>query len=237
MERVEGESLSSRWSSLTTDELKDVMTQIADLDLDGETQIPTMGDFVIGPVSARQFRHGEREKMESGRGPWLSPVDCVTSPTRREMAVIQHHAKAQPRQTFLLPTNYDIHPSEHSSLLSRFIQLAPYLIQPGSSSALAPTLRHPDLSLGNILLAPGSTRIASIIDWQDAVIYPRYMQAGYFAFCEQVSSRPQSLQIPSLPDHFNEMSVDKQSCFSPRRGQPLLHGRDRCKSMSNTWMF
>jgi hypothetical protein len=64
------------------------MTQIADLerkifnfhfpaygnlyykkDLDGETQIPTMGDFVFGPVSARQFRHGEREKMESGRGP------------------------------------------------------------------------------------------------------------------------------------------------------------------------
>jgi hypothetical protein len=153
------------------------------------------------------------------------------------MAVIQHHAKAQPRQTFLLPTNYDIHPSEHSSLLSRFIQLAPYLIQPGSSSALAPTLRHPDLSLGNILLAPGSTRIVSIIDWQDAVIYPRFMQAGYFAFCEHDSSRPQSLQIPSLPDHFNEMSVDKQSCFSPRRGQPLLHGRDRCKQRATPGCF
>ncbi|OQE40809.1 hypothetical protein PENCOP_c005G08983 [Penicillium coprophilum] len=61
MERVEGESLSSRCSSLTTDEVKDIMTLIADLekktfyypfpacgslyhkeDLDGETQIPIM---------------------------------------------------------------------------------------------------------------------------------------------------------------------------------------------------
>ncbi|KAL2836121.1 hypothetical protein BJX68DRAFT_260014 [Aspergillus pseudodeflectus] len=139
-------------------------------------------------ILMEQFRHGEREKMESGRGPWLSPVDCVTSPARREMAVIQHHAKAQPRQTFLLPTNYDIHPSEHSSLLSQFIH------------TLAPTLRHPDLSL----------EFVSIIDWQDAVIYPRFMQAGYPAFCEHDSSRPQSLQIPSLPDHFDEMSVDEQ---------------------------
>ncbi|KAE8353819.1 kinase-like domain-containing protein [Aspergillus coremiiformis] len=227
MERVEGESLSSRWLSLTTDEVKDIMTQIADMerkifdfhfpaygslyykkDLDGETQIPIMEDFVIGPVSARQFWHGERSKTEIDRGPWLSPVDCVTSAARREMAVIQHHAVAQPRRTFLLPTNYNIHPSEHTSLLSRFLQLAPHFIRPGSYSA--PTLRHPDLSLSNILLAPGSTRIISIIDWQDAVIFPRFMQAGYPAFCEHDFSQPQSLQIPSLPDDFDEMGIDEQ---------------------------
>jgi hypothetical protein len=100
-------------------------------------------------------------------------MDCVTSAARREIAVIQHHAKAQPRQTFLLPTNYDIHPSEHTLLLSRFLKLAPYLILSGSYSV--PTLRHPDLSLSNIFLAPGSTKIISIIDWQDAVIFPRFM--------------------------------------------------------------
>lgn len=124
------------------------------------------------------------------------------------MAVIQHYAKAQPRQTFLLPTDYKIHPSEHSSLLSQFLQLAPDLIRPDSSSA--PTLRHPDLSLSNILLAPRSTKIISIIDWQDAVIFPRLMQAGYPAFCEHDTSKPQSLHIPSLPDYFDEMSIDEQ---------------------------
>lgn len=88
MERVEGESLSSRWLSLTTDEMKDIMTQIADIerkifdfsfpaygslyykkDLGGETQIPIMDDFVVGPVSTRQFWHGERSKTEIDRGP------------------------------------------------------------------------------------------------------------------------------------------------------------------------
>ncbi|KAB8264121.1 kinase-like domain-containing protein [Aspergillus pseudonomiae] len=215
MERVEGESLSSRWLSLTTDEVKDIMTQIADMerkifdfrfpaygslyhkkDLDEETQIPIVEDFVVGPVSTRQFWHGERSKTEIDRGPWLSPVDCVTSAARREMA------------TFLLPTDYNIEPSEHSSLLSRFLQLAPYLIPPGSYSA--PTLRHPDLSLSNILLAPGSSKIISIIDWQDAAIFPRFMQAGYPAFCEHDSSQPQSLHIPSLPDDFDKMDIDEQ---------------------------
>lgn len=92
MERVEGESLSSRWLSLTTDEVKDIMTQIADMerkifdfhfpaygslyhkkDLDGETQIPIVEDFCIGPVSARQFWHGERSETEIDRGPCRFP--------------------------------------------------------------------------------------------------------------------------------------------------------------------
>ncbi|KAL4907063.1 hypothetical protein BDW74DRAFT_176665 [Aspergillus multicolor] len=224
MERVEGESLSSRWLSLTSDEVKDVMTQIAQMErkifdyrfpaygslyykkeLDGETQIPTTDDFVIGPVSARQFWHDERSTTPIDR---VSPVDCVTAAARREMAVIQQHAKAQPRQTFLLPTGHDLHPFEHSSLLAQSLQLAPRLITPGSSSA--PTLRHPDLSLGNILLALGSTKSTSIIDWQDAVIFPRFMQAGYPAFCEHNYSQPQSLTIPSLPDNFDDKDIDEQ---------------------------
>ncbi|KAE8151707.1 kinase-like domain-containing protein [Aspergillus avenaceus] len=227
MERIEGESLSSRWLSLTTDEVKDIMTQIADMerkvfdfhfpahgnlyhkkDLYGEIQIPVVDDFVVGPVSTRQFWHGERNRTEIDRGPWLSPVDCVTSAARREMAIIQQHAKPQPRQTFLLPTDHNIHPSEHNSLLSQFLQLAPHLIRPGSHSA--PTLRHPDLSLSNILLAPKSSKIISIIDWQDAAIFPRFMQAGYPVFCEHDASKPQSLQIPSLPGNFDEMDIDEQ---------------------------
>lgn len=227
MERVEGESLSSRWLSLTTDEVKDIMIQIAEMerkifdfrfpaygslyhtkDLDWKHQIPIVEDFVIGPVSSREFWHGERSKTEIDRGPWLSPLDCVTSAARREMAVIQRHAKPQPRQTFLLPTNYNIHPSEHTSLLSQFLQVAPHLIRPGSYSA--PTLRHPDLSLSNILLAPGTSKIISIIDWQGATILPRFMQAGYPAFCHHDSSQPQSLEIPSLPDDFDKMGIDEQ---------------------------
>ena len=89
MERVEGESLSSRWLSVTTDEVKGVMTQIADMERkifdfnfpaygslyhkkdleDSETRVPIVDDFCIGPMSARQFWHGERSKTEIDRGP------------------------------------------------------------------------------------------------------------------------------------------------------------------------
>ena len=75
---------------------------------------------------------------------------------------------------------------------------------------MLPTLRHPDLSLSNIVLAPGSSKIISILGWQDAATLPRFMQAGYPALCEHDSSQPQSLEIPSLPDDFDEMSRDEQ---------------------------
>ncbi|KAJ5259346.1 hypothetical protein N7478_012327 [Penicillium angulare] len=89
MERVYGESLSSRWLSLTTDEVKHVMTQIASIerkifdfqfpaygslyhkkDLEDESQIQITEDFVIGRVSARQFWYSERSRTEIDRGPF-----------------------------------------------------------------------------------------------------------------------------------------------------------------------
>ena len=92
MERVKGESLSSKWSSLTANEVRCIMTQIADIernifafqfpasgslyhkkDLRGETQVPIVEDFCVGPVSARQFWHGVRSKTEIDCGPCKSP--------------------------------------------------------------------------------------------------------------------------------------------------------------------
>ncbi|KAE8343869.1 hypothetical protein BDV24DRAFT_172510 [Aspergillus arachidicola] len=229
MDRVDGESLSSKWLTLKTEEVINIMEQLAHMeqkifsfqfpgygslyhecDIEGQSHISIDGgDFCIGPLAARQFWHGERSQMDIDRGPWISPEDCFTSAARREAAWIREHAKPQPRRRFLLPTNYNIDPSQHVSLLSRFLKIAPFLVppEPGLSS---PALRHPDLSLSNILLEPGSNKIASIIDWQDAIIFPLFMQAGYPAFCEHDSSRSQSLQIPTLPGNFNEMCAKEQ---------------------------
>ena len=149
---------------------------------------------------------------------WCRAFTCglyyLCSSPRDSCHSASHQSSALPN--ILLPTTHDIHPSKHSLLLSQFLHLAPHLIQPGSSST--PTLKHPNLSLDNILLAPGSTKIISIIDWQDAVIFLRFMQAGYPVFCELDCSRPQSLQIPSLPNNFNEMSIDKQ-----RQSRAIFH--------------
>ena len=137
----------------------------------------------------------------------ISAEDCLTSAARREIACLLDHAKPQPRQTFLLPTDYNIDPSEHSALLTKILKLAPFLL-PAEQKFHVPALRHPDLSLSNILLAPRSTKIASIIDWQDAVAFPLFMQAGYPPFCEHDWSRTQSLKIPKLPKEYDSMSTD-----------------------------
>ena len=105
MERVDGESLWSRWLSLTTEEVKHVMTQIAEMehrifsfpfpaygslyhrrDLNDESQIALqVEDFSIGPIAGRQFWHGERRQMKLDRGPCES---IVISFARTEMTSI-----------------------------------------------------------------------------------------------------------------------------------------------------
>ncbi|PYH87708.1 hypothetical protein BO71DRAFT_454520 [Aspergillus ellipticus CBS 707.79] len=132
-----------------------------------------------GPMAARQFWHGERGQTKIDRGPWLSPEDCMASAARREKACTSQHAKPRPRRTFLLPTTHGIDPSEHVELLSKFLDIAPLLIPPGTHNR-SPILRHPDLSLSNILLEPNSTKILK--EQQQAKTNMRrylYQQTGY----------------------------------------------------------
>lgn len=89
MERVQGESLASRWSSLSGGEIRDIMAQIVDVEQkissynfpaygsiyykDDITDSPQSGlmaeQFCIGPICKRQFWHGEREQIRVDRGP------------------------------------------------------------------------------------------------------------------------------------------------------------------------
>jgi hypothetical protein len=90
------------------------------------------------------------------------------------------------------------------------MSIAPYLI-PTESGLNLPVLRHPDLNFENILLSPGSSEIAGVIDWQDSIIFPFSLQAGYPAFCEHDSPRLQSLQVPSLPENFTFLSDEEKT--------------------------
>ena len=93
MERLQGESLASRWLSLSTAELKEVMTQIVEVeqkilsfrfpaygslyykdDVAEKSRIDIQVDgFCVGPISKRQFWHDEREQMQLDRGPCQFP--------------------------------------------------------------------------------------------------------------------------------------------------------------------
>ncbi|KAL4798332.1 kinase-like domain-containing protein [Aspergillus venezuelensis] len=233
MERVRDVSLAERCDSLSGEEVKSVMVQIVKIErkifdcpfaaygsiylrkdfeeIGGKNGVPLPDQqYCIGPVAARQYWHGKRSKTKIDRGPWTSAIECFTSAARRDKECNIHHAKHRSRKTFLLPTTHDIDPFEHTSLLASFLDLASELI-PANPPHCAPTLRHPDLSLSNIMLEPDSSKIISIIDWQGATVFPLFMQAGYPAFCEHDSTKPQSLQQPTLPDNFDSMSAEEQN--------------------------
>ncbi|DAA73798.1 TPA_exp: Uncharacterized protein A8136_4001 [Trichophyton benhamiae CBS 112371] len=231
MERLKGEPLSSRWLSLSKAEMVDLMMQIVDIekkifdfrfpaygslyhrvDIPKEARVDIEaggGEFCIGPICKRQFWHGERADMKLDRGPWTNPADCVASPARRELAWTSKYGKPRPRRAFLLPTEEDISPREHISLLSQYLQVSSFLV-PTQPEMATPILRHPDMSFPNILLTPGTNKIESIIDWQDAAILPLFMQAGYPAFCEHDPSRVQSLKEPKPPENYKDLNeVDR----------------------------
>lgn len=102
MERVQGESLGSRWSSLSTGELAAVIRQIVDIETrlfsarfpkhgslyykkdleakfrEDDPNVPNDGNlladrFCVGPLTTRSFWTEERSQMKLDRGPCLFP--------------------------------------------------------------------------------------------------------------------------------------------------------------------
>ncbi|KAI1947423.1 hypothetical protein LOZ53_006289 [Ophidiomyces ophidiicola] len=236
MERIRGESLASRWLTLSTNEIKGVMNQLARMeerlfsyrfpafgslyyneDIPMGIPLTSAERFCIGPIAKRVFWFDERQDLNIDRGPWTQPKDAMTAAASRELTWIRRFATPQRRRTFILPTQELLDPSEHSSLLSQYLLAAPFLV-PQDTTVCQPTLRHPDLSLPNIILEPNSSKIISFIDWQDTAILPLFMQAGYPAFCEHELSRPQSIKRPELPDDFDRLSdSEKQKAWIKHR--------------------
>ncbi|KAG1744384.1 hypothetical protein EDB19DRAFT_1906610 [Suillus lakei] len=72
-----------------------------------------------------------------------------------------------------------IHPREmHLRLLDMYIRAIPFVL-PRGSELNAPTLWHPDLSLGNILISESHVpSIQGIIDWQHAAVLPYFQQVA-----------------------------------------------------------
>ena len=96
MERINGDSLASRWLSLSTKEIKEVMTQLVKIEekvfsfrfpasgsvylkqdvkdvsyvcFPRSAEQPALDHFCIGPIAKRQYWADEREHMAIDRGP------------------------------------------------------------------------------------------------------------------------------------------------------------------------
>ena len=97
-------------------------------------------------------------------------------------------------------------PWQHIQHLKDFIKIAPHLVPQNNQAALVPTIRHPDLQPNNIFVS-ADLQITSIIDWQHCAILPLFLQGGIPGSLQNHGDPvSESLEVPTLPDDFDDLS-------------------------------
>jgi hypothetical protein len=95
-----------------------------------------------------------------------------------------------------------------------YIDAVPYLMPPSDSDVCAPTLWHPDLSLGNLFVsASGPANLEGMIDWQHAAILPYFSFASMPpAFIYNGNKINMDGPLPGpLPSNIDELSAKEQA--------------------------
>lgn len=101
--------------------------------------------------------------------------------------------------------------SEHLDSLEKFLKVAPFLIPHDSETLTRPTIRHPDLQPNNVFLSE-DLEITGLIDWQHCAVLPAFLQCGIPDSIQNYGdSVSENLDIPILPENFEELSEEEQS--------------------------
>lgn len=98
-----------------------------------------------------------------------------------------------------------MHPDAQAKSLGDYLEIARFLV-PDVEEMNRPTIRHPDLSPGNIFVSDNG-EITGLIDWQHCAVLPLFLQAGipnHFQNYGDESS--EKLHPPKLPDNFASLS-------------------------------
>ncbi|TVY94253.1 Altered inheritance of mitochondria protein, mitochondrial [Lachnellula willkommii] len=147
---------------------------VGDVSIDVQNIVSTR--FTIGPMVEREFWSKERSELDIDRGPWKDPHDYISAIALREIAWIKKYAIPTVSNDPLKPSAAQNSPSEHVSLLGKYLDVAPYLL-PTDPDLLTANLWHKDLHSGNIFIE--KNRITSIIDWQGTWAGPLFIQARH----------------------------------------------------------
>lgn len=137
--------------------------------------------FCIGPIADYMFWYGRRARLQLNRGPWKTHVEYLQSIAEKEICWTRRYGKAMepdfPYNALGLGVQ---HPGDYLKLLESYQSLTPHLLPNSSAHSFnLPTLRHPDLTPGNIFITPETGRISCLIDWQHAIVQPQLLAAGY----------------------------------------------------------
>ncbi|KAG1851844.1 kinase-like domain-containing protein [Suillus subalutaceus] len=134
--------------------------------------------YRIGPLIDHHWWRGVRSRMAFDWGPWPDATSYYLAAAKNEQKLLAQHTPLPHSQTPSFRRT-PIHPREtHLRLLDMYIRAIPFVI-PQDSELSAPTLWHPDLSLGNILISESHIpSIQGVIDWQHAAVLPYFQQVA-----------------------------------------------------------
>ncbi|EAT88561.1 hypothetical protein HBH56_242210 [Parastagonospora nodorum] len=240
MEKSPGVCLASKWVTLQDPEIRRLAHSFVELekklfeipfsatgslyfkkDIPSSLQAPLYAEegateadqFCIGPIADYMFWYGRRAGLKLDRGPWKSHVEYLQSIAKKEIDWTQRYGRPMepdfPHNDLGLGVQ---RPEDYLKLLESYQLLTPHLLPKDPAHHFnQPTLRHPDLTPGNMFITPETGRISCLIDWQHAIIQPQLLAAGYpRAFENPDDELSPELVEPQLPEDLASLPAEEK---------------------------
>jgi hypothetical protein len=158
----------------------------------------------------------------------LSSTGVFRAAGERELAWTNAYAKPRLPYDRLYREIYHfkhVSPDSHTTDLSNYLKMIPFLGYANDSTLNRPVMRHPDLQPKNILVSD-SNQIVGLIDWQHCSILPLGIAAGIPTHFQNYGD-PESemLKQPqvALPSDYDSLSPPKQAMLLETRRKRLIH--------------
>ncbi|KAF9007160.1 kinase-like domain-containing protein, partial [Cyathus striatus] len=148
-----------------------------------DNYIPIDDTFVLGPAVTPSLTYQNRDKIDISRGPWTSVEKYLQTVVNVEKRWIKEHARPEFLSSFQHFPGDVSDPAAHIELLERIEKLIPFITLECVPRLTKPILWHPqNFSCANIMisddfLAGKTNQMVSLIDWQDSLVGPLYLQA------------------------------------------------------------
>ncbi|KAF9485545.1 hypothetical protein BDN70DRAFT_591828 [Pholiota conissans] len=204
----------SQYGSIYYKEDVDSELRARPLYADGEEQDELSERFRIGPSVQRRFYRGERARMSIDRGPWKDLTSYLEAAVNCELEWLRLYSNSPQAQK--QPGAWNT-PEEHAAMLRKWLHLAPAVLP--STEYYAPTLAHPDLHAGNILVTGDDPlSVSGFLDWQGAAVRPLFETEAPNIFIDDdgasdlkyITISDDGLYKPVLLENYSELTVEEK---------------------------
>ncbi|KAH0003418.1 hypothetical protein KCU78_g13910, partial [Aureobasidium melanogenum] len=150
--------------------------------------------------------------------------DVLRSVGERELAWLEKFAKPRFPREPLYREFYDrqkVDPEVQKQNLRQYLDIAQLMV-PEQAKLHKPTIRHPDLSPGNVFVSDGN--ITGLIDWQHTSVLPLFLQAKLPKHFQNWGDEDsENLKPPRLPDDFDCLTMSEQEAEQEKYRRRQLH--------------